>query len=95
MGSNSRGRPLGRWKDTVKEYILVYERGITKREEFEKGKKECLHSERQRLFCHDHPLERHYCREQGISAIYRQIDRLNPIEVVVVMVTVVTAGVVV
>ncbi len=45
LGPNSRGRPLGRWKDRVKEYMCV--RGTARRGRFEQARKECLGRERQ------------------------------------------------
>ncbi len=54
MGSNSRGRPLGRWRDRVKEYMC--ERGATRGGGLDQARRECLNRERWRLFCHGHPL---------------------------------------
>ncbi len=53
VGSNKRGRPLGRWKDIVKDYM--HEGGATK-----EGR---LDMERWRLFCCGHPFGRHSQRE--------------------------------
>ncbi len=49
VGSNSRGRPLGRWRDRVKESKC--ERGASRG--LNQARKECLDRERWRLFCHD------------------------------------------
>ncbi len=46
---NSRGRPLGRWRDRVKEYM--YERGTTRGGGLDQARRECLDRERWRLFC--------------------------------------------
>ncbi len=54
VGPNSRGRPPGRWRDRVKEYIC--EKGATRRGGLDQGRRECLNRERWRLFCHGHPL---------------------------------------
>ncbi len=45
LGPNSRGRPLGRWKDRVKECMCV--RGISRRGEIEQARRECLGKEQQ------------------------------------------------
>ncbi len=42
VGPSSRGRPHGRWKDRVKEYMS--EGGATRRGGFEKAKRECVNS---------------------------------------------------
>ncbi len=47
LGPKSRGMPLGRWKDRVKEYMC--ERGATKWGVFEQARCECLDKERWRL----------------------------------------------
>ncbi len=39
MGPNSRGRPLGRWRDRVKEYML--ERGATGGGGLDQARREC------------------------------------------------------
>ena len=54
VGPNSRGRPPGRWKDKVKEYMC--ERGATRGVGLDQAKRECLDRERWRRFCHGHPL---------------------------------------
>jgi len=53
-GPSRRGRPLGRWKDKVKEYMC--ERGAGRRGRLEQARRECLDRERWRLFCLGHPL---------------------------------------
>ncbi len=58
---NRRGRPLGRWKDMVKEYVS--ERGATREGRLEQARKEYLDSERWRLFCCGQPHEGHSLRE--------------------------------
>ncbi len=54
VGLNSRGRPLGRWRDKLKEYLC--ERGATRRGGLDLVKRECLDREMWRLFCHGHLL---------------------------------------
>ena len=54
VGPNRRGRPPGRWRDRVKEYMC--ERGTTRGRVLEQAKMECLDRERWRLFCRGHPL---------------------------------------
>ncbi len=44
MGPNCRGRPCGRWRDRVKEYMC------------DQAKRECLDWDRWRLFCRGHLL---------------------------------------
>ncbi len=44
VGSNSRGRPPGRWRDRVKEYMC--ERGATRWGGLVQTKRECLDRER-------------------------------------------------
>ncbi len=46
VGPNSRGRPLGRWRDRVKEYMC--ERGATRRGGLDQTRRECLDRERWR-----------------------------------------------
>ena len=48
-GSNQRGRPLGRWRDKVKEYMC--ERGDSRGGGLEWARRDCLDRERWRLFC--------------------------------------------
>ncbi len=59
VGPNSRGRPPGRWRNRVKEYmstcvgeVLWGKGGLVQ------AKREYLDKERWRLFCLGHPLER-------------------------------------
>lgn len=54
VGPSSRGRPLGSWKNRVKEYMC--ERYATRRERFEPARRECSNRERWRHFCNDHHL---------------------------------------
>ncbi len=61
VGSNCRGRPPGRWRDRVKEYMC--ERDATRRGGLDQAKRECLDRERWRLFCCGHPLGEHSWRE--------------------------------
>ncbi len=62
---STRGRPLGKWKDRVKEYMC--ERGASKGGEIEKGKRECVDRKRWRLLCRGHPLGRRSRRKHGIK----------------------------
>ncbi len=48
--TSPRGRPLGRRKDKVEEYMS--ERGGTRGGGLEQIRRECLNRERCRLFCH-------------------------------------------
>ncbi len=43
-GHSRRGRPLGRWKDRVKEYMS--ERGASRGEGLEQANRKCLYWER-------------------------------------------------
>ncbi len=61
VGPNRGERPLGRWRDRVKEYMC--ERGATRREGFEQAMRECLDRERWRLFGYGHTLRRCFWRE--------------------------------
>ena len=54
-GSNQKGRPLGRWRDKVKEYMC--ERGDSRGGGLDRARRDCLDRERWRLFCRGHPLE--------------------------------------
>ncbi len=65
-GTNRRGRPLGRWEDTVKEYVS--ERGV-RGNEFEWARKECMDRERWRSVCRGHPQWGRFLRERGVRAI--------------------------
>ncbi len=52
VGPNSRGRPPGRWRDRVKEYMC--ERGAGRGGGLDQVRRECLDRERGRLFCCGH-----------------------------------------
>ncbi len=67
VGPNSRGRPPGRWRDRVKEYMC--ERGAARGGGMEQAKRKCLDRERWRLFC----LGGCSRREGGIIAIDKWI----------------------
>ncbi len=69
VGPNSRGRPPGKWKDRVTDYMC--ERGAARGGGLDQAKRECLNRERWRLFCLGHPLRGHSWRKQGIRAIDR------------------------
>ncbi len=64
-GTNRRGRPLGRWKDRVKE--CVSERGV-RGNGLEWARRECMDRERWRSICRGHPLRGRFRGEQGIRA---------------------------
>ncbi len=66
-GPSKKGKPLGRWKDRVKEYMS--ERGATRGGGLEQARRECLDRKRLRLFCHDHLLRGCSWREQDVRAI--------------------------
>ncbi len=51
-GTNRRGRSLGRWKDTVKEYVS--ERGV-RGNGLKWARRECMDRERWRSVCRGHP----------------------------------------
>ncbi len=51
VGPNSRGRPLGRWRDRVKEYMC--ERNANKGR-LDQARRECLYKERWMPFCYDY-----------------------------------------
>ena len=68
-GTGRRGRPLGRWKDRVKEYLN--ERGVRGVRGLEQARRECMDRERWRLFCRGHPLGGCSRRERGVRAIDR------------------------
>ncbi len=51
-GTNRRGRPLGRWKDKVREYVS--ERGA-RGNRLEWARRECMDGERWRSVCRGHP----------------------------------------
>ncbi len=65
-GTNRRGRPLGRWKDRVKEYVS--ERGV-KENGLEWARRECMYRERWRSVCRGHPPLGRFRRERGVRAI--------------------------
>ncbi len=65
-GLNRRERPLGRWKDRVKEYVS--ERGV-RGNGLEWERRECMDTERWRSFCCGHSLGGHSWREGGVRAI--------------------------
>ncbi len=54
VGPDSGGRPLGRWRDRVKEYMC--ERGAAMGVGLDQARRECLVRERWRFFYHGHPL---------------------------------------
>ncbi len=58
-GTNRR-RPLGRWKDSVKEYVS--ERGV-RGNGLEWARGECMDRERWRSICHSHSLRGRFWRE--------------------------------
>ncbi len=68
-GPNRRGRPLGRWKDRVEEYLG--ERGINGKGVLEQARRECLDRERWRHFFCGHTLRGDFWKERGIRAIDR------------------------
>ncbi len=65
-GPNRRGKPLGRWKDKVKENVS--EKGA-RENGLEWEKRECMDRERWRSVCRDHSLGGHFRRERGVGAI--------------------------
>ncbi len=65
-GTNRRGRPLGRWKDRVKEYVS--ERGV-RGNGLEWARRECMDRERWRSVCRGQLLGGRFRRERGIGAI--------------------------
>ncbi len=67
MGPNGRGRPLGRWKDGVKEYTC--EGSGTKWRGFEQARREWLHRETWRIFCFGHPLVEDFLRGSEASKL--------------------------
>ena len=68
VGCSQRGRPLGRWKDRVKEYLC--ERGDGRGSRLEQVRRECLDRERWRLFwCHQ-TLKGRPQRESGNTDRY-------------------------
>ncbi len=72
MGSNSIGRPPGRWRDREKKKKkYMCERGATRVGRLDEAKRECMDKERWRLLCHGHPLGGCSWRKRGIRAIDR------------------------
>ncbi len=69
VGPNIRGRPPGRWRDRVKEYLC--ERVATRGRRLDQAKRECLDRERWRLFCRGDPLGGRSRRERDVRAIDR------------------------
>ncbi len=67
-GHSRRGRPLGRWRDRVSEYMC--ERGASGGW-LDQTRRECLTRERWRLFCCAHILREYSWKEQGITVINR------------------------
>ncbi len=54
QGPNRRGRPLGRWEESVKEYY-IRERGASGIKWPEWTRRECMDRERLRSVCRGHP----------------------------------------
>ncbi len=52
-GGSIRGRPPGKWRDRVEEYVRGGEGSLRSLEE---ARGECQDRERWKLFCHGHPL---------------------------------------
>ncbi len=65
-GTNSRGRPLGRWEDRMLEYVS--EKGV-RANALEWARRECMDSERCRSICCGHPLGGCPQRERGVRGI--------------------------
>ncbi len=65
-GPNRRGRPLGRWEDSVKEY--VGERGVMGNG-LKMARRECIDRERWRSICCGHPIGELFWREGCVRAI--------------------------
>ncbi len=61
-----RGRPLGRWKDRVKEYVNEREVRGTR---LEWARRDSMDRERWRSICCGHPLGGCFRRERGVRAI--------------------------
>ncbi len=59
---NSRGRPLGRWKNRVKEYYMC-ERSATREGGIHQARRECLDKEEWRLFWPNHLFGGHFQSE--------------------------------
>ncbi len=64
VGPHSKGRPPGRWKDRVKEYMC--KRGAPRAGRLDQARRECLDRDRWRLVCCGHPLA-----GQGIRVIHK------------------------
>ncbi len=62
---NRRGRPLGGWKDRVKEYVS--ERGV-RGNMLKWARRECMNRESWRSVCCGHPLGGCFQRKQGVGA---------------------------
>ncbi len=56
----SRGRPLGRWKYRIKEYLC--KRDATRGGLLKQARRQCLDKERWSLFCHHHQLGKRFWR---------------------------------
>ncbi len=65
-GPTRRGRPHGRWKDRMKEYVS--KRGVTGNG-LEWSRRECADRERWRSVCRGHPLGELFRREKGVGAV--------------------------
>ncbi len=65
-GTKRRGRPLGRWEDRVKEYVIG--RGA-RGNRLEWARRECMDRGRWRSVCRGHPFGGRFRRERGIIAI--------------------------
>ncbi len=61
VGPNNKGRPLGRWKASVKEYMR--ERGVNRGGRLDQARRECLDRERWRFFCYGYLLGIHLYRK--------------------------------
>ncbi len=70
-GPNRGGRPLGRWKDRVDEYLG--ERGINGRGTLAEARKECWDRKRWKIFCSGHLLRGRLQRERDVRALDRSI----------------------
>ncbi len=65
-GTNRRGRPLGRYKDRVKEHVS--ERG-ERGKGLEWARREVRDRKRWRAVCRGHPFGERFQRERGIGSI--------------------------
>ncbi len=65
-GMNRRGRPLGRWEDTGKEYVC--ERGV-RGNGLEWARRKCMDRERWRSICCGHSLGGCFYREQDSRTV--------------------------